>query len=121
MSLRWYWPCFLFLATAAPATAAALTPVPFPDVHIRDDFWGQRLRINRTSTIEANLRQCEITGRIKNFAVASKMIEGKHEGELYNDSDVYKVIEGIAYSLADKRDPDLEKRADAIIDQVAAA
>ena len=40
---------------------------------------------------------------------------------LYNDSDVYKVLEGVAYALADKRDPDLEKRADAIIDLIAAA
>jgi DUF1680 family protein len=125
MSLRWLWLCLLSLAAAAHAGAAAvpdaLTPAPFPDVHIHDDFWSQRLRINRTSTIEANLRQCEITGRIKNFAVAGKLQEGKHEGALYNDSDVYKVIEGVAYALADKRDPDLEKRADAIIDQIAAA
>jgi DUF1680 family protein len=125
MSLRWLWLCLLSLAAAAHAGAAAvpdaLTPAPFPDVHIHDDFWSQRLRINRTSTIEANLRQCEVTGRIKNFAVAGKLQEGKHEGALYNDSDVYKVIEGVAYALADKRDPDLEKRADAIIDQIAAA
>ncbi len=40
---------------------------------------------------------------------------------MYNDSDVYKVLEGVAYTLADRRDPELEKRADAIIDLIAAA
>ena len=109
MSLRCYWLGLAFLAATAYTDAApmpeALTPVPFPDVHIHDDFWGQRLRINRTSTIEANLRQCEITGRIKNFAVAGGLEKGKHEGELYNDSDVYKVLEGVAYALADQPRP----------------
>ncbi len=124
MSSRWLWPCLVALSAAGPVGAGkpeALTPVPFPNVHIDDDFWGQRLRINRTATVEANLHQCEITGRIKNFAVAAGLEKGKHEGALYNDSDVYKVLEGVAYTLADKRDPDLEKRADAIIDLIAAA
>ena len=124
MSSRWLWPCLVALAAVNPVVAGkpeALTPVPFPDVHIDDDFWGQRLRTNRLSTVEANLHQCEITGRIKNFAVAAGLEKGKHEGALYNDSDVYKVLEGVAYTLADKRDPDLEKRADAIIDLIAAA
>jgi DUF1680 family protein len=98
-----------------------LTAVPFQEVHISDAFWGPRIQTNRKVTVEANLRQCEITGRIKNFAVCGKLEEGKHQGELYNDSDVYKVIEGIAYTLASERDADLEKRTDAIIDQIAAA
>ena len=124
MSPRWIWVALLYLAAAAAHAAdmpAALAPVPFPDVHIDDAFWGPRLRVNRTSTVEANLRQCEITGRIKNFAVAAGLEKGKHEGELFNDSDVYNVLEGVAYTLADRRDAELEKRADAIIDLIAAA
>ncbi len=118
------------LAVALLATRAAaaddrarerLTAVPFPSVHITDAFWGPRIATNRTATIEANLRQCEITGRIKNFAVAGKLEKGRHQGALFNDSDVYKVIEGIAYALSSKRDPDLEKRTDAIIARIAAA
>jgi DUF1680 family protein len=105
----------------AQSAARALTAVPFQDVRIDDAFWGPRIKTVRTATVEANLHQCEATGRIKNFAVAGKLEAGKHEGALYNDSDVYKVIEGIAYVLADQRDADLEKRTDAIIDQIAAA
>ena len=84
--------------------------VPFQDVHISDSFWTPRLAANRTATIEANLHQCEVTGRIKNFAIAGKLADGKHQGFLYNDSDVYKMIEGIAYALSSRRDPELEKR-----------
>ena len=112
----------LLPALAAPAQAGdPLTPVPFQDVRLRDDFWGPRLATNTKVTVEANLRQCEVTGRIKNFAVAGKLESGSHQGALFNDSDVYKVIEGIAYTLANKRDPRLEQRTDAIIDKIAAA
>lgn len=113
------------MATGSPPAQAAkplgLMAVPFQEVHLHDAFWGPRIETNRTSTIEANLRQCEATGRIKNFAVAGKRTPGKHEGFLYNDSDVYKMIEGIAYALANHRDPVLEQRTDAIIDQIASA
>ena len=98
-----------------------LAAVPFQKVQIHDSFWSPKVETNRTATIEANLRQCEITGRIKNFAVAGKLVQGKHEGALFNDSDVYKMIEGIAYSLATHDDPQLRERTDAIIDQIAAA
>src|SRR5213596_3534968 len=108
-------------STAFAETKAALKAIPFQEVHITDAFWSPRIKTNSTATIEANLHQCEITGRIKNFAVAGKLAAGKHEGALYNDSDLYKVLEGVAYALSSKRDPDLEKRADAIIDQIAAA
>jgi DUF1680 family protein len=106
---------------AGAGSPARLTAVPFQDVHITDGFWAPRIETNRTVTIEANLHQCKITGRIKNFAVAGKLEPGKHQGELYNDSDVYKVLEGIAYTLSSRRDPDLERRTDAVIDQIAAA
>ena len=105
----------------APPATRKLTAVPFQDVHITDSFWSPRIKTNSTATIEANLRQCELTGRIKNFAVAGKLESGKHEGQLYNDSDVYKMIEGIAYALSTERNPDLEKRTDAIIAKIAAA
>src|SRR5438034_8921855 len=100
---------------------AHLTAVPFQDVHISDGFWSPRIKTNSTATIEANLRQCDVTGRIKNFAIAGKLEEGKHQGFLYNDSDVYKMIEGIAYALTSQPNPQLEARTDAIIAKIAAA
>ncbi len=106
---------------ASSIHAESLTALPFQEVRIKDDFWSKRIRTNRTATLSANLHQCEITGRIRNFAIAGKLEKGKHKGLLYDDSDVYKVIEGIAYSLSDHRDAELEKRTDAIIDKIAAA
>ena len=114
----------LTVTAASPAAerpAGNLTAVPFQDVRITDGFWSRRLRTNRTVTVEANLHQCEVTGRIKNLAVAGKLESGRFQGQRYNDSDLYKVLEGVAYTLAGQRDPELEKRADAIIDIIAAA
>ena len=109
------------LGHAADAPIRGLTAVPFPDVQIHDSFWSPRIRTNSKATVEANLHQCEITHRIRNFAIAGKLEPGKHKGRLYNDSDVYKVLEGVAYTLISQRDENLEKRTDAIIDKIAAA
>jgi DUF1680 family protein len=116
-----FWLVLLIARAVISAAAEPLTPVPFQQVHIDDTFWSPKVETNRTATIEANLHQCEVTGRIKNFAVAGKLTPGKHEGALFNDSDVYKMIEGIAYSLSTHPDAKLEERTDAIIDQIAAA
>ena len=101
--------------------AGSLRPVPFTQVKLTDAFFAPRLATNRTVTIPACLDRCEETKRIENFAVAGKLRPGKHEGALYNDSDVYKVLEGAAYALAEKRDPKLEARVDGVIDLIAAA
>ena len=111
----------VLLAVAAQDPPKPLVPVPFEKVRLRDTFFAPRIEINRKSTIEACLRKCEETGRLRNFAVAAGIEQGKHVGFLYNDSDVYKIIEGIAYSQKASPDPALEARTDAIIDWIAAA
>jgi DUF1680 family protein len=98
-----------------------LAPVAFDQIKLREGFWSRKLDTNRKVTLEACLAKCEETGRIKNFAIAGGLEKGKHEGALYNDSDVYKVLEGLAYTLAFERDPALEARADLIIDKIASA
>ena len=74
-------------------------PVPFNEVQVRDGFWTPRLEINRTVTIPYCFEKCEETDRISNFEKAAGLKQGKFEGIYFNDSDVYKVMEGAAYSL----------------------
>lgn len=95
--------------------------VPFSDVSISDAFWRPRLETLKNVTIGVCLDQCEKTNRIANFALAGGLIEGKYEGMYYNDSDVYKVLEGAAYSLMTDRDPKLEAEIDRIIGLIEAA
>lgn len=77
--------------------------VPFTNVIIDDAFWRPRLEVLRKVTLPTCLTKCEETGRISNFARAGGLMEGKFEGIYFNDSDVYKVLEGIAYSLMSGR------------------
>lgn len=95
--------------------------VPFTNVTIEDVFWRPRLEVLKKVTLPACLTKCEETGRISNFAKAGGLIEGTFEGIYFNDSDVYKVIEGIAYSLMSEPDTELEAQADRIIDLIASA
>ncbi|MCX7973794.1 MAG: glycoside hydrolase family 127 protein [Candidatus Aminicenantes bacterium] len=100
----------------------ALTPVPFTNVQVFDQFWSRRLETNRKVTIPHCLHQCEITGRIENFEIAAKMKTGKFKTQYpFDDSDVYKTLEAVGYVLMRARDPELEKKADEIIAKIAAA
>lgn len=97
------------------------TPVPFTAVDIADDFWLPRMQTNRTVTIPYDFKKCEETGRITNFDKAAGNMRGDHEGIFYNDSDVYKIIEGAAYSLSLHPDPELDAYLDDLIAKIAAA
>ena len=98
-----------------------IKPVPFTQVKFTDHFWAPRLETNRTVTIPYDFKKCEETGRIDNFAKAGGLMEGDFVGIRYNDSDVYKVIEGASYSLSSHPDPKLEKYLDDLIEKIAAA
>ena len=96
-------------------------PVQFTDVKISDNFWEKRLNINKEITIPATFKKSEETGRISNFSKAGGLEEGPFEGIFFNDSDVYKIIEGASYSLQVKPDPNLKKYLDELIDKIVSA
>ena len=98
-----------------------LSAVPFTEVKVQDDFWAPRIKTNRDVSLPHNFKWCEDTGRFSNFAKAAGQMEGKFEGIYFNDSDVYKVLEGASYSLADHPDPVLNKMTDDVISKIAAA
>jgi DUF1680 family protein len=101
--------------------SAQLRAVSFTDVVIADEFWAPRMETNRKVTVPYDFKKCDETGRIDNFAKAGGLMEGNFEGIYFNDSDLYKVIEGAAYSLKIHPDQELEKYVDAVIDKIAAA
>ena len=99
-----------------------IQPVPFTDVQITDDFWKSRMEINRTVTIPHAFKKCEETGRMDNFAIAGGLKQGEHQGIYpFDDTDVYKTIEGASYSLMLHPDPKLEAYLDSIITLITAA
>ena len=74
--------------------------VPFTQVALTDNFWLPRIKINADVTIPASFQRCESTGRVKNFVMAAE-----HKGKFctiypFDDTDIYKTIEGASYSLS---------------------
>ena len=95
--------------------------VNFTAVKLQDNFWLPRIEINRQATIPHSFAKCEETGRVKNFQLAAQ-----HTGKLctaypFDDSDVYKILEGAAYSLNTHPDPVLDRYCDSMIAIIAKA
>jgi DUF1680 family protein len=117
--------CMLWLGQdrllSQPSLDYPIRPVPFTAVHLTDAFWAPRIEQNRAVTIPASFARCESTGRVQNFVMAAR-----HKGKFgtkypFDDTDIYKTIEGASYSLAVHPDPVLSAYVDALIDTVAAA
>lgn len=98
-----------------------IKPVLFTEVQVKDEFWQSRMETNRRVTIPFAFKKSEETGRIDNFAKAGGLMPGAFEGRRYNDSDVFKIMEGAAYSLTIHPDPELEKYMDDLIVKISAA
>ena len=102
--------------------SAAAGPVGFSQVDITDNFWKPRIDRHAEITVPFCLDQCmNQTGRVDNFAVAAGFQEGSFQGLFYDDSDLYKMIEGASYSLQNKPDAGLESVIDSIIEKIAGA
>lgn len=99
-----------------------ITPVPFTSVKVTDSFWGQRLKASREVTIPLAFSKCEETGRYENFCKAAHpSSEYKVGGLAFDDTDVYKTIEGASYSMQTYPDKKLAKYIDSVLTIVAAA
>ena len=93
-----------------------ITPVQFTSVKVGDGFWGQRLKASREVTIPLAFSKCEESGRYENFVKAAHPSEEyKVEGNPFDDTDVYKTIEGASYVLQTYPDKKLEAYIDSVL------
>lgn len=99
-----------------------IVPVPFTSVKVHDEFWAPRIRLNHEVTIPIALDQCYKTGRVDNFLFAARIKKGSFCTEFpFDDSDIYKIIEGASYSLQTFPDVNLEARIDTLIQYIGKA
>jgi uncharacterized protein len=101
-------------------------PVPFTAVRLTDVFWAPRIETNRKITIPAAFQKCEESGRVNNFERAAQALRGEpHDMKAppypFDDTDLYKVIEGASYVLNVQPDPKLDANVDGMIAKIAAA
>lgn len=111
----------LAAVTISQQSLARLEPVPFTQVTIHDRFWEPRQEVNRKATVQHSLAMLERAGNFLDLELAAKGKREGYKGLLFTDSDLYKVIEGCAYTLAAHPDPRLDKRLDEIIAMIAKA
>lgn len=101
---------------SVPHSGYPITPVPFTSVKVNDSFWSPRLKASRDVTIPLAFSKCEETGRYENFVKAAHPSDDyKVGGYSFDDTDVYKTIEGAAYSLQTYPDKKLEKYIDSVL------
>ncbi|MBC8083756.1 MAG: glycoside hydrolase family 127 protein [Hymenobacter sp.] len=115
----------LAFAVAITATAQrtdyAIQAVGFTKVKLTDNFWLPRLKTNTAVTIPASFQRCEATSRVKNFEMAAAK-SGKFATTFpFDDTDIYKTIEGASYSLSLYPDEQLESYMDELITKVGKA
>ena len=109
-------------AAEAQQSLLKMEPVNFSQVSITDDFWKPKIDKVATKTLAACIYQTEVaTPRIKNFEKVARKKGEKHEGIFYDDSDVFKALEAMAYSLKNHPSKEMEAKCDEWIDKIAAA
>lgn len=111
---------------AAPVRDYPVQPVPFTAVHMTDVFWAPRIETNRSVTIPFAFKKCEETGRVGNFERAAAALRGEKVDRTippypFDDTDIYKVIEGASYTLSVQKDPKLDAYIDVLIEKIGAA
>jgi uncharacterized protein len=97
-------------------------PIDFNKVKVHDQFWSPKIKTNAEVSIPHTLQKCESEGRIDNFYRAAHVLQdNKSTTYPFDDSDLYKVIEGAAYSLQAEKNPELEAYIDTLISIIGAA
>ena len=115
---------WLRAAEVAPIKDYPTSAAPLKSVHVQDEFWLPRLELNRTVTLWHVIKQAQEHGEFDNFAKAAGTMpigDGFRGSSPARDSDAYKIIEGIAYTLAQHPDPKLEEFCDGLIANIAGA
>jgi DUF1680 family protein len=93
-----------------------LTAVPIKNVVLTDNFWLPKIKTIQLTTIQYAFDKCYQEGRMDNFLIAGGKMEGKTRGKMpFDDTDLYKIIEGASYSLISNPDPKLDAYLDSII------
>ncbi|WP_338044359.1 glycoside hydrolase family 127 protein [Paenibacillus pinistramenti] len=97
-------------------------------IHIQDEFWSEYVRLVREvmvpyqwEALNDNVEGAEPSHAIANFRIAGGLEQGEFYGMVFQDSDVAKWLEAVAYLLETRPDPQLEEVADSVIDIVVKA
>lgn len=93
-----------------------IEPVDIQHVKVTDDFWLPIIKRVQEKTIDYAIAKCEEEGRFDNFLIAGGQMKGEVRGEMpFDDTDVYKIIEGASNSLISAPNKELETLVDSLV------
>ncbi len=105
-----------------------VNPIPLQNVTLNGGFWASKLKLVREKVLpyqwkalNDQIEETEPSHAIENLRIAAGEKQGKYLGMVFQDSDVAKWLEAVGYSLMTQPDPELEKKADEVIDLIAKA
>ena len=103
-----------------PGFCEEIKQVPFNEVSVEGGFWGTRLETEIKTTIPFSVKHGEPA--VERFRRCAAYLAGEEtelpEPHRFISSDLYKVMEGVAYSLIIHPDKELEEHMDMIIDLI---
>ncbi len=88
-----------------------LRPLPLGDAPITNGLWAERQRVNRETTIPVGAQQLEAAGSFENFKAAAAGQHGTYHGRVFQDGEVYKWLEALAWEQARERGPSVRRLA----------
>lgn len=99
-----------------------ITPLDFTHVQVTDNFWLPRIETNEKVTIPHSFKKCTEEGRVDNFIFAAGLKEGKWKGSFgFDDTDIYKTLEGASFSYQINKDQKLRLYMDTLINYIGRA
>ena len=110
-------------APAVPTAQAAVTLRPLQPgaARITGGFWHTRQQRNRTAGLRSGYEQLEASGTFRNFRIVGGAEQGEASGMIFQDSDVYKWLEAVAFELGREDDPELRGMAREVTSMIAGA
>jgi uncharacterized protein len=103
-------------------SSSQLRPLGLAQVQVHGGFWGALQQLNATTIIDHAETWMERVGWIGNFdAAVAGRLPADRQGREFADSDVYKLMEAMAWEIGRTGDPELERRFQALVTRVAPA
>ncbi|MDF2941317.1 MAG: hypothetical protein K0S01_175 [Herbinix sp.] len=105
-----------------------LTVLPLKQIRIDDSFWNKYVKLvpdviipHQWDILNDKVEDAEPSHSIKNFEITANLKEGYFHGVVFQDTDVAKWLEAVAFSLASRPDTSLEETADEVISLIGKA
>ena len=93
----------------------------FRDVSLREGFWTKKQEVNGKTSLFFGYEMLVKAGNFDNLRLAAGSFQGIYRGYVFQDSDIYKWLEAVAWELGRKPNRELSALADQAISLIAAA